>query len=75
MQYLDIPGSKGRFLGFFSVLLQAAFSFFGAEVPGIAAAEVNMHHSGSENVIVDLTCQVIDPTRVSSGNNFSKCWA
>ncbi|EJU00577.1 hypothetical protein DACRYDRAFT_108647 [Dacryopinax primogenitus] len=34
------PGALGNFLGFFSVLLQAAFSFFGSEVPAIAAGEV-----------------------------------
>ncbi|OBZ71741.1 Lysine-specific permease [Grifola frondosa] len=38
--YLGITGMKGRFLGFWAVLMQAAFSFFGSEVPGIAAGEV-----------------------------------
>ncbi|GJE92577.1 amino acid permease-domain-containing protein [Phanerochaete sordida] len=38
--YLGITGSFGRFLGFWAVLMQAAFSFFGSEVPGIAAGEV-----------------------------------
>ncbi|GBE85477.1 Arginine permease CAN1 [Sparassis crispa] len=38
--YLGITGPKGRFLGFWSVLMQAMFSFFGSEVPGIAAGEV-----------------------------------
>lgn len=33
--YLDITGAKGRFLGFWAVLMQASFSFFGSEVPGI----------------------------------------
>ncbi|THG96082.1 hypothetical protein EW026_g5681 [Hermanssonia centrifuga] len=38
--YLGIDGSLGRFLGFWAVLMQASFSFFGSEVPGIAAGEV-----------------------------------
>ncbi|KAM5541193.1 hypothetical protein V8D89_005122 [Ganoderma adspersum] len=38
--YLGIEGAKGRFLGFYAVIMQAAFSFFGSEVPGIAAGEV-----------------------------------
>ncbi|KAI0350171.1 hypothetical protein OH77DRAFT_1431318 [Trametes cingulata] len=38
--YLGIDGPKGRFLGFWAVIMQAAFSFFGSEVPGIAAGEV-----------------------------------
>ncbi|KAM5541192.1 hypothetical protein V8D89_005121 [Ganoderma adspersum] len=38
--YLGVEGAKGRFLGFYAVLMQAAFSFCGSEVPGIAAGEV-----------------------------------
>ncbi|KAI0738821.1 amino acid permease-domain-containing protein [Daedaleopsis nitida] len=38
--YLGIGGSKGHFLGFWAVIMQASFSFFGSEVPGIAAGEV-----------------------------------
>ncbi|KAI0369433.1 hypothetical protein BV20DRAFT_968017 [Pilatotrama ljubarskyi] len=38
--YLGIGGAKGSFLGFWAVIMQAAFSFFGSEVPGIAAGEV-----------------------------------
>ncbi|KZT12242.1 amino acid transporter [Laetiporus sulphureus 93-53] len=33
--FLGVHGAKGRFLGFTAVLMQAAFSFFGSEVPGI----------------------------------------
>ncbi|TCD65856.1 hypothetical protein EIP91_002117 [Steccherinum ochraceum] len=40
IQYLGIEGGLGRFLGFWAVLMQASFSFFGSEVPGIAAGEV-----------------------------------
>ncbi|KAJ3549374.1 hypothetical protein NM688_g5183 [Phlebia brevispora] len=39
-QYLNIQGPLGRVLGFWAVLMQASFSFFGSEVPGIAAGEV-----------------------------------
>ncbi|KAI0793105.1 amino acid permease-domain-containing protein [Irpex lacteus] len=39
-EYGGISGSLGHFLGFWAVLLQACFSFFGSEVPGIAAGEV-----------------------------------
>lgn len=41
VQYKDIPGSKGRFLGFFNVLISAAFSFIGTEITAIAAAETD----------------------------------
>ncbi|KAM5541207.1 hypothetical protein V8D89_005136 [Ganoderma adspersum] len=39
-EYLGIQGVKGQFLGFYAVIMQAAFLFFGSEVPGIAAGEV-----------------------------------
>lgn len=39
VQYLGIPGAKGRFLAFFSVMMNAAFAFIGSEVTAIAAAE------------------------------------
>ncbi|KAF8320590.1 amino acid permease-domain-containing protein [Cantharellus anzutake] len=39
-QYENIDGATGRFLGFWAVLMQAAFSFFGVEIPGVAAGEV-----------------------------------
>lgn len=39
VQYMGIPGSKGRFLAFFSVMMNAAFAFIGSEVTAIAAAE------------------------------------
>ncbi|CAD6582799.1 MAG: hypothetical protein TREMPRED_003391, partial [Tremellales sp. Tagirdzhanova-0007] len=38
-QYNDITGSKGRFLGFWAVLTQAAFSYIGTEIVAIAAGE------------------------------------
>lgn len=39
MQYMDIPGAKGRFLGWFAVLIQAAFSYIGTEIVAICAGE------------------------------------
>ena len=32
VQFDGIPGTKGRFLGFWAVLTQAAFSFIGTEI-------------------------------------------
>ncbi|OJJ46426.1 hypothetical protein ASPZODRAFT_142245 [Penicilliopsis zonata CBS 506.65] len=39
VQYEGIAGAKGRFLGFFAVLINAAFAFIGTEITAIAAAE------------------------------------
>ncbi|PLW19055.1 hypothetical protein PCANC_07748 [Puccinia coronata f. sp. avenae] len=39
VQYEGIPGGWGRVLGFLSVLVSAAFSYIGVEMPAIAAAE------------------------------------
>ncbi|KAI0743850.1 amino acid permease [Daedaleopsis nitida] len=40
VQYDNIEGTKGRFLGWVAVMVQAAFSFMGIEVVAIAGAEV-----------------------------------
>ncbi|KAK0440399.1 amino acid permease [Desarmillaria tabescens] len=39
VNYQGIPGAKGRFLGFWAVLTQAAFSFIGTEIVAISAGE------------------------------------
>jgi len=39
VQYLGITGAKGRFLGFWAVLIQAGFSYIGTEITAIAAGE------------------------------------
>ncbi|WWC95930.1 hypothetical protein V866_002797 [Kwoniella sp. B9012] len=39
VQYAGISGSLGRFLGFWAVLTQAAFSYIGTEIVAIAAGE------------------------------------
>ncbi|GAA6044039.1 hypothetical protein JCM8097_001383 [Rhodosporidiobolus ruineniae] len=38
-QLNDIPGAKGRFLSFWTVFLQAAFSFLGTEIVALTAGE------------------------------------
>ncbi|KZT60249.1 putative general amino acid permease [Calocera cornea HHB12733] len=38
-QYNGIPGNEGRFLAWWSVMTQAAFSFIGTEIVAIAAGE------------------------------------
>jgi amino acid transporter len=40
VQYNDIPGSLGRFAGFWSVLIGAAYAFLGTEILGMTAAEI-----------------------------------
>ncbi|KDE06473.1 AAT family amino acid transporter [Microbotryum lychnidis-dioicae p1A1 Lamole] len=39
VQYLGLEGAKGRFLGFWAVLIQAAFSYIGTEIVAITAGE------------------------------------
>ncbi|KAJ7781544.1 amino acid permease/ SLC12A domain-containing protein [Mycena metata] len=39
VQYNNIPGAKGRFLGWWAVMTQAAFSYIGTEIVAIAAGE------------------------------------
>lgn len=39
-QFGDLEGPTGRFLGFWTVLIQASYSYFGAEVPSVAGSEV-----------------------------------
>ncbi|KAG2034610.1 amino acid permease/ SLC12A domain-containing protein [Suillus americanus] len=46
VQYNGIEGVKGRFLGWWAVLTQAAFSFIGTEIVAIAAGEAkNPRHT------------------------------
>ena len=35
-QYLGISGAKGRFLGFWAVMIQAAFSYVGTEIVAVS---------------------------------------
>ena len=41
--YLGISGAKGQFLGFWAVIMQASFSFFGSEVPGIVCGPTRLY--------------------------------
>ncbi|KAG8934527.1 hypothetical protein FRC02_009739 [Tulasnella sp. 418] len=58
-QYMRIEGAKGQFLGFWAVFMQAAFAYFGCEIPGIVASEVKNAHwavpRASKNTVVRLT--------------------
>ncbi|KAG1787850.1 amino acid permease [Suillus plorans] len=46
VQYSGIEGAEGRFLGWWAVLTQAAFSFIGTEIVAIAAGEAkNPRHT------------------------------
>jgi yeast amino acid transporter len=40
VQYNDIPGALGRFVGVLSVLIGAAYAFLGTEIVGITSAEI-----------------------------------
>jgi amino acid transporter len=51
VQYKGIQGSEGRFLGFFSVLISAAFAFIGSEVTAIGAAETANPRKAVPNAI------------------------
>ncbi|KAF9788247.1 amino acid transporter [Thelephora terrestris] len=46
-QYHDIPGATGRFAGFWSVLIGAAYAFLGTEILGMTAAET---HNPTKNI-------------------------
>jgi len=39
VQFNEIPGATGRFLGWWAVMIQAAFSYIGTEIVAIAAGE------------------------------------
>ncbi|GJJ13090.1 hypothetical protein Clacol_007340 [Clathrus columnatus] len=41
VQFEGIGGSKGRFLGFWTVLINAAYAFLGTEILGMTAAEIS----------------------------------
>ena len=46
--YLGISGIKGGFLGFWAVIMQAAFSFFGSDVPSIVGFFIILYKSVSD---------------------------
>jgi L-asparagine transporter-like permease len=47
VQFAGIAGSKGRFLGFWAVLTQAAFSYIGTE---IVAVSINPNYTRTNNI-------------------------
>ncbi|KAK9424995.1 putative Amino acid permease/ SLC12A domain-containing protein [Seiridium unicorne] len=59
MQLDDIPGAKGRFLGFFSVLISAAFAFIGSEVTAIGAAETANPRKAVPNAIKGVWIRLV----------------
>lgn len=61
--YLGIDGPKGQFLGFWAVLMQASFSFFGSEVPGIVCL-ILFAHKHILTSAWQAAGEVIDATRV-----------
>nr|CAF32328.1 amino acid transporter [Uromyces viciae-fabae] len=59
VQYEGVPGAAGRFLGFFSVLVTAAFSFIGVEMPAIAAAEAKNPRRNLPRAIKRVAARVV----------------
>ncbi|GAA6048096.1 hypothetical protein JCM3770_000189 [Rhodotorula araucariae] len=59
VQYLGIEGSLGRFLGFWSVLTQAAYSYIGAEIVALAAAETKNPHVAIPSSIRKVWIRII----------------
>ena len=63
VQYNDIAGAKGRFLGFWAVLTQAAFSFIGTEIVAVSLP-LSVHNAaqscraGIENDVIKLNFQI-----------------
>ncbi|KAH6676312.1 putative arginine permease [Halenospora varia] len=59
VQYSGIPGAEGRFLGFFSVLISAAFAFIGTEITAIAAAETGNPRKSVPNAIKSVWIRLV----------------
>ena len=65
--YLGMTGGKGRFLGFWAVMMQAFFSFSGSEIAGIVSLLCFAWTLFSTNAAyVKAAGEVIDATRVST---------
>lgn len=50
VQYDDIPGATGRFVGWWSVVSQAAFSFIGTEIVAVSLAGVAVSLGGTKSL-------------------------
>ncbi|KAG0150850.1 hypothetical protein CROQUDRAFT_72322 [Cronartium quercuum f. sp. fusiforme G11] len=59
VQYRGIPGAAGRFLGFFSVLINASFAYVGVEMPAIAAAEAKNPRRNLPKAIKRVAARVL----------------
>ncbi|KAH9811807.1 amino acid permease-domain-containing protein [Melampsora americana] len=57
--YQGVPGATGRFLGFFSVLINAAFAYVGVEMPAIAAAEAKNPRRNLPKAIKRVAARVL----------------
>ena len=65
--FMGIGGALGGFLGFWAVLMQASFSFFGSEVPGIVRrANLLSHHLLSNSPSPQIRPQAKSSTRDES---------
>lgn len=47
VQYEGIPGAKGRFLGWWAVMTQAAFAFIGTEIVAVSSIILHLQPSSS----------------------------
>lgn len=59
VQYNEIAGSWGRFLGFFSVLIQSAFSYIGTEIVAIAAGEARNPRKSVTSAIKKVWIRIV----------------
>ncbi|KAK4049803.1 hypothetical protein OIV83_003859 [Microbotryomycetes sp. JL201] len=59
VQRLGIAGATGRFLGFFAVLTQAAFSYIGTEIVAIAAGEAKNPRKSLPRAIKGVYIRII----------------
>ena len=51
VQYDGIAGAKGRFLGWWAVMTQAAFSFIGTEIVAVSSQSARARYSASLAII------------------------
>lgn len=58
-EYAGIPGSLGRFLGFWAVLTQAAFSYIGTEIVAIAAGEAKNPRKSLSSAIKKVYIRIL----------------
>ncbi|CAH7689730.1 amino acid permease/ SLC12A domain-containing protein [Phakopsora pachyrhizi] len=59
VQYLQIEGSLGRFLGFWAVLIQASFSYIGTEITAITAGEAKNPKKSLPSAIKGVAVRIL----------------